>query len=279
LETASLYIFNLSRKLKLQEIAEDQKMSTENISIIIADDHRLLREGLRCMLEKQSGLKPVAEADDGRTTVKLVERLKPDVVVMDVSMPDMNGIEATRQIKKEFPSVKVIGLSMHADKRFVTEMLKAGASGYLLKHCAFEELGLAIRTVAGNRIYLSAEITGVVIEDYMQAVQNGKKHVSNNGETLSNREREVLQLLAEGKSAKDIAARLNLSVKTVETHRQNIMEKLHLFSIAELTKYAIAEGLTELPCVNNNSKAANHKGNPDMGSHPVEDKKLGKLKR
>ena len=254
-------------------------MSTENISIIIADDHRLLREGLRCMLEQHPGLKPIAEADDGRNTVKMVERLKPDVVVMDVSMPDMNGIEATRQIKKEFPCVKVIGLSMHADKRFVTEMLKAGASGYLLKHCAFEELGLAIRTVAENRIYLSAEITGVVIEDYMQAVQNGKKQKNGNGESLSNREREVLQLLAEGKTAKDIAALLNLSVKTIETHRQNIMEKLHLFSIAELTKYAIAEGLTELPCLTDNSKTENHKGNPDTGSHPVEDKKLRKLKR
>jgi len=254
-------------------------MSTENISIIIADDHRLLREGLRCMLEKQPGLKPVAEADNGRDAVKLVIKLKPGVVVMDVSMPDMNGIEATRQIKKDAPEIKVIGLSMHADKRFVTEMLKAGASGYLLKHCAFEELGLAIRTVAENRIYLSPEITGVVIEDYMQTVQNGKKHCAGNGETLSSREREVLQLVAEGKSNKDIASLLNLSVKTIETHRQNIMEKLHLFSIAELTKYAIAEGLTELPCITNNLKAANHKGNPYMGSPPVEDGKLRKLKR
>jgi DNA-binding NarL/FixJ family response regulator len=231
------------------------------------------------MLEKQPGLKPIAEADNGRNTVKLVQQLKPDVVVMDVSMPDMNGIEATRQIKKEFPSVKVIGLSMHADKRFVTEMLKAGTSGYLLKHCAFEELGLAIRAVAENRIYLSPEITDVVIEDYMQAVQHGKRQVTDKGATLTGREREVLQLLAEGKSTKDIAALLNLSVKTIETHRQNIMEKLHLFSIAELTKYAISEGMTELTSEINSSKAANPKENPDKGSHPKEDSDFRKLKR
>jgi len=167
------------------------------------------------MLEKQPGLKPIAEADNGRNTVKLVLKLKPDVVVMDVSMPDMNGIEATRQIKKDAPQVKVVGLSMHADKRFVTEMLKAGASGYLLKHCAFEELGLAIRSVAANRIYLSPEITGVVIEDYIQTAHNGKKNANGNKATLTGREREVLQLLAEGKSTKDIASLLNLSVKTI----------------------------------------------------------------
>jgi DNA-binding NarL/FixJ family response regulator len=253
-------------------------MSTENISIIIADDHRLLREGLRCLLEKQPGLKPVADAADGRNTVKLVQKFKPAVVVMDVSMPDMNGIEATRQIKKDSPEVKIIGLSMHADKHFVTEMLKAGASGYLLKHCAFEELGIAIRTVAENRIYLSPEITGIVLEDYMQAVHNGKKKANGNGTTLSGREREVLQLVAEGKSTKDVAALLNVSVKTIETHRQNIMEKLNLFSIAELTKYAIAEGLTELQCESSNCKAADHKGNPDKGSHPVEDRNFRKLK-
>jgi two-component system, NarL family, response regulator NreC len=223
-------------------------MSSDNISIIIADDHRLLREGLRSLLEKQPGLKPVAEADNGRSAVKMVLKLKPDVVVMDVSMPDLNGIEATRQIKKDMPEVKVIGLSMHADKRFVVEMLKAGASGYLLKHCAFEELGQAIHTVVANRVYLSSEITDVVIEDYIQKAQSGKKTAKGDSTTLTGREREVLQLLSEGKSAKEIASLLSLSVKTIETHRQNLMEKLRLFSIAELTKYAIAEGLTELKC-------------------------------
>ena len=254
-------------------------MNKETISIIVADDHRLLREGLRSLLEKQPGMKTVAEAEDGRNTVKQVLKFKPDVVVMDVSMPDMNGIEATRQIKKDAPTVKVIGLSMHADKHFVTEMLKAGASGYLLKHCAFEELGLAIRTVAENRIYLSPEITGVVIDDYMQSLHNGKNKANGNGTALTGREREVLQLVAEGKCTKDIAALLNLSVKTIETHRQNIMEKLNRFSIAELTKYAITEGLTELQGEINNATAANHKEKPDMNSHPVEDRKFRKLKR
>lgn len=221
-------------------------MSKETISIIIADDHQMLREGLMSLLEKQPGMKPVAEAEDGRNTVRQVLKFKPDVVVMDVSMPDMNGIEATRQIKKEAPEVKVIGLSMHADKRFVTEMLKAGASGYLLKHCAFEELGLAIQSVAQNRIYLSSEITGIVIDDYIHSTVPKviKGMVAHSA--LSSREKEVLQMLAEGKNTKEIAGILNLSVKTVETHRHNIMEKLNLFSIAELTKYAIAEGLTTL---------------------------------
>ena len=221
-------------------------MNKETISIIIADDHQMLREGLMSLLEKQPGMKPVAEAEDGRNTVRQVLKFKPDVVVMDVSMPDMNGIEATRQIKKEAPEVKVIGLSMHADKRFVTEMLKAGASGYLLKHCAFEELGLAIQSVAQNRIYLSSEITGIVIDDYIHSTVPKviKGMVAHSA--LSSREKEVLQMLAEGKNTKEIAGILNLSVKTVETHRHNIMEKLNLFSIAELTKYAIAEGLTTL---------------------------------
>jgi DNA-binding NarL/FixJ family response regulator len=158
----------------------------------------------------------------------------------------MNGIEATRQIKKDAPEVKVIGLSMHADKRFVTEMLKAGASGYLLKHCAFEELGLAIQSVAQNRIYLSSEITGIVIDNYIQLTAHKVIKGAVNHTVLSSREKEVLQMLAEGKSTKNIASVLNLSMKTVETHRHNIMEKLNMFSIAELTKYAIAEGLTTL---------------------------------
>jgi len=221
-------------------------MNKETISIIIADDHQMLREGLMSLLEKQPGMKPVAEAEDGRSTVKQALKFKPDVVVMDVSMPDMNGIEATRQIKKEAPEVKVIGLSMHADKRFVTEMLKAGASGYLLKHCAFEELGLAIKSVAQNRIYLSSEITGIVIDDYIHSTAPKVIKGMVTHSELSSREKEVLQMLAEGKNTKEIAGTLNLSVKTVETHRHNIMEKLNLYSLAELTKYAIAEGLTTL---------------------------------
>jgi two-component system, NarL family, response regulator NreC len=224
-------------------------MNTSSIKIILADDHRLMREGLRSLLEKEPGMETLAEADNGRSAVKLARELKPDVVVMDVSMPDLNGIEATRQIIKEAPAVKVLGLSMHADKHFITEMLKAGASGYLLKHCAFEELGHAIRSVGTGRIYLSPEITGVVIQDYIHTAHNSGSPCSVSDPALTSREREVLQLLAEGKSTRDIASCLNLSVKTIETHRQNMMDKLQLHSIAELTKYAIVEGLTELKCI------------------------------
>jgi DNA-binding NarL/FixJ family response regulator len=223
-------------------------MATNEIKIIIADDHRIMREGLRSLLEKHPGLKTVAEADNGRETVNLVQQMHPDLVIMDVSMPDLNGIEATRQIKKETPGVKVIGLSMHSDRRFVTEMLKSGASGYLFKHCAFNELEHAIQAAVNNRIYLSPEITGIVLEDFIHNNNGSKngKNGNNHNNTLTVREREVLQLLAEGKSIKGIASDLNLSIKTIETHKQNIMEKINLHTIAELTKYAIMEGLTTL---------------------------------
>jgi two-component system, NarL family, response regulator NreC len=234
-------------------------MNTGSIKIILADDHRLMREGLRSLLEYQSGMEIIAEADNGRSAVKLAREFKPDVVVMDVSMPDLNGIEATRQVKKEACSVKVLGLSMHADKHFITEMLKAGASGYLLKHCAFDELGHAIRSVSNGQIYLSPAITGVVIQDYIHTAHNNGIQCSANDPALTSREREVLQLLAEGKSTRDIADCLNLSVKTIETHRQNIMDKLQLYSIAELTKYAIVEGLTELKCIT--AQFSNKNGN------------------
>ena len=239
-------------------------MNTTTIKIILADDHRLMREGLRSLLEKQPGMETLAEADNGRSAVKLARELKPDVVVMDVSMPDLNGIEATRQVKKESPAVKVLGLSMHADKHFITEMLKAGASGYLLKHCAFDELGHAIRSVSTGQIYLSPAITGVVIQDYIHTAHNNGIHCSVSDPTLTSREREVLQLLAEGKSTRDIASCLNLSMKTIETHRQNIMDKLQLYSIAELTKYAVVEGLTELKCI---TAQLSHKNGKNCGTN------------
>lgn len=221
-------------------------MSTDTIKIIIADDHTMMREGLRSLLEKQLDIKPIAEANNGRTTLKLVQELKPDVVIMDVSMPDLNGIEATRQIKKETPGVKVIALSMHSDKHFVTEMLKAGASGYLLKHCAFEELSHAIQVVVNNRSYLSPEITGIVLKDLFHNNDKGSKVDKKVNNPLTGREREILQLLAEGKTIKETASDLNLSIKTIETHKQHIMDKINLHTIAELTKYAIIEGLTTL---------------------------------
>jgi DNA-binding NarL/FixJ family response regulator len=221
-------------------------MSTDTIKIIIADDHTIMRDGLRSLLEKQLDIKPIAEADNGRKTLKLVQELKPDVVIMDISMPDLNGIEATRQIKKETPGVKVIALSMHSDKHFVTEMLKAGASGYLLKHCAFEELSNAIQAVVNNRSYLSPEITGIVLKDLFHNNDKGSKVDKKVNNPLTGREREILQLLAEGKTIKETASDLNLSIKTIETHKQHIMDKINLHTIAELTKYAIIEGLTTL---------------------------------
>lgn len=213
------------------------------IRVLLADDHKIVRDGLRTLLEKHADIVVLGEAEDGREALQLTKKLSPDVVVMDIAMPDLNGIEATRQILSEYPGIRVVALSMHSDKRFVSEMLKAGASAYLLKDCAFEELITAIRTVIKGKIYLSPGIAGVVIEDY---VSTDRKSESSVFSLLSDREREVLQLMAEGKSTKEVAAQLNVSIKTVETHRTNIMTKLDIHSIAELTKYAIREGLTSL---------------------------------
>jgi DNA-binding NarL/FixJ family response regulator len=212
------------------------------IKIILADDHRIIREGLRALLEKEPGVEVVAEAADGRTTVKQCRELLPDVVIMDITMPDLNGIEATHQILSEMPNIKVIALSMHSDKRFVSEMLNAGALAYLLKDAAFEELSDALRAVNSNQLYLSAQLEG--LKDYLGRVRTAE--VFNSAPTLTTREREVLQLLAEGKTTHQIASSLCLSGKTVAAHRTQIMNKLGLKSIAELTKYAIREGLTAL---------------------------------
>jgi len=213
------------------------------IKVLLADDHKIVRDGLRNLLEKHSDISVSGEAEDGREALQLARKLSPDVVVMDIAMPELNGIEATRQILSEYPGVKIVALSMHSDRRYVSEMLKAGASAYLLKDCAFEELITAIRTIMKGKIYLSPGIAGVVIEDY---IRKGLKPDSSVFSVLSDREREVLQLMAEGKTTKEVAAHLNVSVKTVETHRTNIMTKLDIHSIAELTKYAIREGLTTL---------------------------------
>jgi DNA-binding NarL/FixJ family response regulator len=211
--------------------------------IILADDHGIMREGLRALLEKQSGIEVIAEADNGRTTVELSRELKPDVVIIDIAMPDLNGIEATRQIVAESPGVKVIALSMHSDRKFVREMLSAGASGYMLKDSAFEELDKAVSTVNDNKTYLSPGIAETVVKDYLGKIVTDNSAASI---ALTNREREVLQLYAEGKTTKQIASLLFLSIKTIETHRKQIMGKLGLNGIAELTKYAIREGLTSL---------------------------------
>jgi len=213
------------------------------IRIFLADDHEIVRNGLRALLEKQSGWEIVGEAGDGRTAVEAVQKLVPHIVVMDVGMPDLNGIEATRQIVSQVPNVKVVALSMHSDKRFVVEMLRAGASAYLLKDCAFEELIQAIRSALRDRIYLSPKIADKVVKDYVRLFPDSELSVFS---ALSPRERQVLQLLSEGKNTRQIANSLQLSVKTIETYRKQIMDKLKIHSVAELTKYAIREGLTSV---------------------------------
>ncbi|MEI6807691.1 MAG: response regulator transcription factor [bacterium] len=213
------------------------------IKIMLVDDHKMIRDCLRALIEKHKGMEVIGEAADGQNAVQSAKTLSPDVIVIDIGMPELNGIEATRQITALKCGPKVIGLSMHADRRHVAQMLKAGASGYLLKDCAFEELGLAIETVAKGQIYLSPQIAGTVLTEFKRTAKEDDGSVF---AVLTVREREVLQQVAEGSSTKDIAAALGLSIKTVETHRLKIMDKLDLYSVAELTKYAIKEGLTEL---------------------------------
>ena len=213
------------------------------IRVLLADDHKIVRQGLRGLLEKQPDIEVIAEAEDGRTAVRLVKEMSPNVVIMDVAMPDLNGIEATRQITAKAPGTKVVTLSMYSDRRFVAEMLGAGASGYLLKDCAFEELIQAIHTVAANQVYLSPTIVNTLVKDYIHRLEKSDASAFS---LLTTREREVLQLLAEGKTTKEIGHQLYLSVKTIETYRQQIMIKLNIRSIAELTTYAIREGLTAL---------------------------------
>ncbi len=214
------------------------------IKIVLADDHQIVRHGLRNLLETELDMKVVAEADNGRAVLRPVKELSPDVVIMDIAMPGLNGIEATRQILAECPGVKVIALSMHSDSLFVLNMLKAGASGYLLKDCALEELIKAIRTVVDQKTYLSPGISDVVIKDFVSGWSNAAAPGAFS--VLTAREREVLQLMAEGKSTNQIADCLCVSVKTVETHRKQIMNKSGIHSVAELTKYAIRQGLTSL---------------------------------
>lgn len=216
--------------------------------VLLADDHAIVRAGLRSLLEQESSMSVVGEASDGRAAVAMAADLHPDVVVMDIGMQGLNGIEATRRITSEMPSVRVIALSMHSDRRFVSGMLGAGASGYLLKDSAFEELVDAITSVVSGHVYLSPGIASVVVQDYARRVNTPSSadlEVPSLGK-LSPREREVLQLAAEGKSTKEIATTLGLSVKTVETHRRQIMDKLGIYSLAGLIRFAIREGLVSI---------------------------------
>ncbi len=213
------------------------------IRIILADDHKLMRDGLHALLEREKGLEVIATAENGRVAVQLTRKLSPDVVVMDVSMPEMNGIEASRQILSEKPDTRIVALSMHSDRRFVEGMLRAGVSSYVLKDSPIEELSYAIRAVMENRAYFSQEIAQTVVKGYLSKLDTSEEAVA---PLLTPREREVLQLIAEGKKTKQVAELLSVSVKTIETHRRQIMEKLNLRSIAQLTKFAIREGLTSL---------------------------------
>ncbi len=210
------------------------------MKILLVDDHKMMRDGLRAILEKE-GMLVVGEAANGHEAIALSRRLRPEIVVMDISMPELNGIDATRRLVAELPNIKVIGLSMHSDRRYVVAMFEAGAVGYLLKNSASEELMQAVRAVAGDLTYVSPSIAAVVVDTLVASALQPRSE-----RPLSPREREVLQLLAEGKSSKDIAVCLDLAVPTVETHRRQIMDKLNLRTIAELTKYAIREGLTSL---------------------------------
>lgn len=217
--------------------------TARKIRILLADDHRIMCDGLQLVLERHSDLEVVGVAGNGRQAVAMARELKPDVVVMDVAMPELNGIEATRQIVLENPDSKVVALSMYSDKRSVNGMLASGATGYLLKDGAAEELARAIRTVAANRVFLSAEVASLVVQEY-------KHHLGSDSEvektSLSPREQEVLQLLVEGNSPRLVADKLHIGVKTVESHRRRVMDKLDLHSVAELTKYAVREGITSL---------------------------------
>ena len=214
-----------------------------SIRILIADDHQMTREGLASLLGQVAEVEVVAQAGNGMEALKLARQLGPDLVIMDVAMPDLNGMEATRAIVGHCPGTRVIGLSMHAERQFVVGMLKAGAAGYLLKDCAFSELAQAIQVVQRGGTYLTPAVSATVVE----AMQNPTLESQNElTDKLTVREREILQLISEAKTSQEIASLLNLSVKTVHTHRRNILAKLKAKNLSELTRIAIREGISPL---------------------------------
>lgn len=212
-----------------------------NIKVLLVDDHDIVREGLRELINRQPDMAVVGEAGDGRSAIELAGSLVPDVVVMDVSMPDLNGVDAARQICSGEAAPKVLCLSMHAEHRYVEAMLRAGAAGYLVKSCASRELAEAIRAVQSGKSYLSPEIADLVVDRFVRS--GGSPPSGTAFSELTRREREILQLLAEGRSVKDVASKLFVSINTVHTHRRHIMAKLSLSSTADIVRYAIREGL------------------------------------
>lgn len=215
-----------------------------SIRIVIADDHRIMRDGLVALLRGQPDFEVVGEAPDGAELARLTRKHKPDIAVTDLSMAGLNGLEAIRRIRADEPAVKLLCLSVHAESRLVLAVLDAGASGYVLKECSFEELVQAIRQVVAGQVYLSAQLVGVVVQEYRARVTGGAPQDS--ASVLTPRERELVQLFSEGYSTNAIAERLYVSAKTVATHRQHILQKLRISSMAELTRYALREGLSSL---------------------------------
>ncbi|HLN03759.1 MAG TPA: response regulator transcription factor [Bryobacteraceae bacterium] len=211
------------------------------IRVLLADDHTVMRNGLRLLLERQPNLVVVGEASDGRETVRLAESAAPQVVVMDIAMPNLNGIEAARQITAARPETAIVILSMHSDESYVIRALKAGARAYLLKDSAEGDLIAAIHAITDGKSFFSPAISRILVEDYMRQLE--QKHVEDTYELLTAREREILQLLAEGKTNKEAAAILNLSVYTIETHRTHILQKLNLHNVPELILYAVRKGI------------------------------------
>lgn len=214
-----------------------------DIRVLIVDDHKIMREGLSKLLRNKANIEVIGEAENGREALSMVKAFSPNVVLMDVVLPELNGVEATKIIKSESPQINVIALSSHGGKEFVTGMLGAGASGYLLKDCAFDELVDAIQSVNEKHTYLSREVADVLVKEFVNNYQFVKQ---DKDEDLTSREKQILQQISEGSSTKMIAESLFVSIKTVESHRQKIMQKLNLFSVPELTKYAIKSGLTSL---------------------------------